>query len=105
MVSLFSYSSKKNILNFRVEPEIKEWITRKGVSVDLKKVLLAIVENLFYEDEQTINGFLRELSKKEVWDFLIYFYLKNKHLNIEEEMSKLKHRLIELLQQCQQQQQ
>ena len=105
MVSLFSYSSKKNILNFRVEPEIKEWITRKGVSVDLKKVLLAIVENLFYEDEQTINGFLRELSKKEVWDFLIYFYLANKHLDLEKEISQLKHKIIELLQQCQQQQQ
>jgi len=97
MASLFSYSSKSNILNFRVDREIKDWIVRKNIAPDLKKVLISIVENLWLEDEQTIIDFLRELSKKEVWEFLIYFFLTHGHLNLEDEFSKLRHKIIELL--------
>lgn len=104
MANLFPYISNKNknILNFRVDRELKDWITRKQISTDLKKVLIAIVENLWNEDEQVINQFLRELSKKEFWDFLIYFFLQHKHLNLEQEVSRLKHRIIELLNECNQ---
>ena len=104
MVSLFAYSNNKtNILNFRVDRELKDWVQRKNVSVELKRVLVKVVECLWLEDEQTINQFLRELSKREVWDFLIYFFLQHKHLNLEQEFSKLKHKIIELkleLEQC-----
>jgi len=103
MPSLFSYSSKSNILNFRISPELKDWIVKKNVSVELKKVLIALVESLWVEDEQTINQFLNELSKKQIWEFLIYFFLTHKHLDLESEFSRLKHKLIELLNQNQNQ--
>jgi hypothetical protein len=96
MPSLFAYSSKSNILNFRISPELKDWIVKKNVSVELKKVLIALVESLWVEDEQTINQFLNELSKKQIWEFLIYFFLTHGHLNLEDEFSKLKHKIIEL---------
>ena len=74
---------------------------KKNVASDLKKVLVSLIEVLWAEDEQVISGFLKELSKKQTLDFLIYFFLTHKHLDLEAEFSKLKHKIIELLNQNQ----